>query len=61
MEQTLRFLVWYGPVMAIVITLTVMLIYLRVHTKRQVSWVSFFSFLFVMIVSNYFPLSLAVN
>lgn len=35
MEQTLRFLVWYGPVMAIVITLTVMLIYLRVHTKRQ--------------------------
>ena len=44
MEQTLRFLVWYGPVMAIVITLTVMLIYLRVHTKRQVFSVSFFSF-----------------
>ena len=60
MEQTLRFLVWYGPVMAIVITLTVMLIYLRVHTKRQVSRVSFFLFL-VMIVFNYFPLSLAVN
>ena len=60
MEQTLRFLVWYGPVMAIVITLTVMLIYLRVHTKRQVFSVSFFLFV-VMIVFNYFPLSLAVN
>jgi len=35
LQQTLRFLVWYGPVLVIVILLTCLMIYLRVHTKRQ--------------------------
>ncbi|KAL5253524.1 hypothetical protein ACHWQZ_G013353 [Mnemiopsis leidyi] len=35
LEQILRFLVWYGPVLVIVIFLTGLMIYLRVHTKRQ--------------------------
>jgi hypothetical protein len=35
LHQILRFLVWYGPVMFIVLALTVLLIYLRIYTKRQ--------------------------
>lgn len=34
-NQMLRFLIWYGPVLLLVIILTTMLIYLRVHTKIQ--------------------------
>ena len=36
MENVLRFLVWYGPVLVIVLGLSGLLIYLRVYIKRQV-------------------------
>eukprot|EP00116_Pleurobrachia_bachei_P006509 sb/3466771/ len=35
MENVLRFLVWYGPVLVIVLGLSGLLIYLRVYIKRQ--------------------------
>ena len=36
MENVLRFLVWYGPVLVIVLGLSGLLVYLRVYIKRQV-------------------------
>lgn len=34
-DNVMRFLVWYGPVLVIVISLTAILVYLRIHTKRE--------------------------